>query len=231
MYKKGIYRDSDSMGDLICGNYPMLLVMGRFGIALGFKERNIGEVCRRNGVDTETFLAVVNFLAEGISATDFSLEALIDYLHNAHDYFLSFRLPRLKTRLEEALTGGPDDVTFAICTFFDEYISEVHKHMAYEEKTVFPYVRALLNGQKKDRYNISIFTRRHDQIEMKMMELKNLLIKYYSGTASDNLNGVLYGIFDTEEDLASHNSIENNLFIPAIRALEEAFDQPQPPND
>jgi regulator of cell morphogenesis and NO signaling len=231
MYKKGIYRESDSMGDLICGNYPMLLVMGRFGIALGFKERNIGEVCRQNGVDTKTFLAVVNFLAEGIPVTDFSLEALIEYLHNAHDYFLNFRLPRLRTRLGEALTGSSSDVSFAICKFFDEYISEVHKHMSYEEKTVFPYVRSLLSGQKKDRYNISIFTRRHDQIEMKMMELKNLLIKYYSGTASDNLNSVLYGIFATEDDLASHNRVENRLFIPAIRNLETAVDEGGIPKD
>ena len=39
------------MSDLICENYPMVLVMSRFGIALGFGEKNIGEVCRQNGVD------------------------------------------------------------------------------------------------------------------------------------------------------------------------------------
>jgi regulator of cell morphogenesis and NO signaling len=220
MYKKGIYQESDSMSGLICGNYPMLLVMGRFGISLGFGERNIGEVCRQNKVDARTFLTVVNFLAEGVPGTDFSLEALMSYLHNAHNYFLNFRLPRLRARLGEALKDSPSEVFSAICNFFDEYISEVHKHMSYEEKTVFPYVRTLLSGEKKPHYNIAIFTRRHDRIEMKMEDLKNLLIKYYSGTASDNLNSVLYGIFATEDDLASHNRVENDLFVPAIRKLE-----------
>ena len=49
MYKNGKYRETDKMSDLICENYPMVLVMSRFGIALGFGEKNIGEVCRQNG--------------------------------------------------------------------------------------------------------------------------------------------------------------------------------------
>ena len=56
MYKNGKYRETDKMSDLICENYPMVLVMSRFGIALGFGEKNIGEVCRQNGVDPCTFL-------------------------------------------------------------------------------------------------------------------------------------------------------------------------------
>ena len=83
MYKNGKYRETDKMSDLICENYPMVLVMSRFGIALGFGEKNIGEVCRQNGVDACTFLTVVNFLTEDISApvTDvnkcLSIDALI----------------------------------------------------------------------------------------------------------------------------------------------------------
>lgn len=39
MYKKGLYKETDKMSDLICENYPMVLVMSRFGIALGFGEK------------------------------------------------------------------------------------------------------------------------------------------------------------------------------------------------
>ena len=67
MYKNGCYRETDKMSDLICENYPMVLVMSRFGISLGFGEKHIGEVCRENGVDTTTFLAVVNFLTEELA--------------------------------------------------------------------------------------------------------------------------------------------------------------------
>ena len=62
--KNGKYRETSKMSDLICENYPMVLVMSRFGIDLGFGEKNIGEVCRQNKIDTYTFLTVVNFLTD-----------------------------------------------------------------------------------------------------------------------------------------------------------------------
>lgn len=229
MYKNGKYRETDKMSDLICENYPMVLVMSRFGIALGFGEKNIGEVCRLNGVDACTFLTVVNFLTEGVSTpmtnihTCFSIEALMTYLHNAHDYFLHFRLPHIRRKLTEAISDCPKDVAFVIQKFFDEYAEEVNKHMSYEEKTVFPYIRDLINGKKDPKYNISIFRKRHDQIEMKIIELKNILIKYYPGPGSNLLNSVLFDIFATEQDLASHNRVEDYLFVPAVLTLEKSI--------
>ena len=227
MYKNGKYRETDKMSDLICENYPMVLVMSRFGIALGFGEKNIGEVCRQNGVDACTFLTVVNFLTEDVTTpvTDLnkclSIDALITYLHNAHDYFLNFRLPHIRHKLTEAIASCPKDVAYVIRRFFDEYAEEVHKHMSYEEKTVFPYVRNLLKGEKDPKYNISIFRKRHDQIEGKITELKNLLLKYYPGPDSNLLNSVLFDIFATEQDLASHNRVEDYIFVPAILSLEK----------
>lgn len=228
MYKSGMYRVTDKMSDLICENYPMVLVMSRFGIALGFGERNIGEVCRQNGVDACTFLTVVNFLAEDVPVavndyicTHLSIEDLIKYLHNAHDYFLNFRLPHIRRKLVNAIEGCPEDVGFVIVKFFDEYAAEVNKHMSYEERAVFPYVRNLLEGKKDPKYNISIFSKRHDQIEMKITELKNIIIKYYPGAGTNMLNSVLFDIFATEEDLTSHARVEDYLFVPAILALEK----------
>lgn len=115
----------------------------------------------------------------------------------------------------------PKDVAFVIRRFFDEYAEEVHKHMSYEEKTVFPYVRNLLEGKKDPKYNITIFRKRHDQIEMKITELKNLILKYYPGPDSNLLNSVLFDIFATEQDLASHNRVEDYIFVPAILSLEK----------
>ena len=222
MYKKGLYRETDKMSDLICENYPMVLVMSRFGIALGFGEKSIGEVCRQNGVDANTFLTVVNFLTGEVQGlTDevsnaLSLETLIRYLHNAHDYFLTFRLPNMRRKLNEAISTCPEDVAFVIRRFFDEYAEEVNKHMTYEEKVVFPYVRDLLNGKASDKYNISIFRKRHEQIDQKLSDLKNILIKYYPGEGGHLLNSVLFDLFTTEEDLVSHSLVEDNLFVPSI---------------
>lgn len=183
-------------------------------------------MCRDNGVDVDTFLSITNCLldedhAEAGNAT-FSIEAMMQYLHNSHDYFLQFKLPAIRRRLLDAIDCGQKDVSFAILCFFDEYAAEVQKHMLYEEQTVYPYVTALLRKEPLPKgYSIDIFSRQHDQVEAKLGELKNILIKYYPAESSNELNSVLFDIFTCEEDLASHNYIENTLFVPAVKKLEE----------
>ena len=178
-------------------------------------------------MDACTFLTVVNFLVDEVNtpveniSKCLSIENLIRYLHNAHDYFLNFRLPHIRRKLVDAISGCPEDVAFVITKFFDEYAEEVNKHMSYEERAVFPYVRNLLEGKRDPKYNITIFRKRHDQIEMKITELKNILIKYDPGAGTNMLNSVLFDIFATEEDLASHTRVEDYLFVPAILALEK----------
>ena len=225
MYKNGGYAGDDRMCDLVCDRYAVLQVMSRFGIALGFGDKTIAEVCAESRVDAATFLAVVNMLmnfGNGAElAGEVSVRSLTDYLHNSHGYFLDFRLPAIRRKLIEAVDCALSDVSFAIMRFFDEYAEEVHKHMSYEEKTVFPYVRNLLEGKKDPKYNITIFRKRHDQIEMKITELKNLILKYYPGPDSNLLNSVLFDIFATEQDLASHNRVEDYIFVPAILSLEK----------
>lgn len=227
MYKKDIYHETDKLGELICENYPMVLVTSRFGITPGFGDKTIGEVCKLHDVDTATFLLVVNFLIderrERLVDTDKqpSIASLMTYLHRAHTYFLHFRLPHIRRKLVEATADCPEDVAFVICRFFDEYVDEVHKHMTYEEKQVFPYVSSLLKGEKPAKYSIAIFRKRHDQIELKITELKNILLRYYPGKGGDLLNSVLFDIFSTEQDLASHNHVEDLLFVPAVQQLEK----------
>lgn len=219
--RKRCYAGEDPMCDLVNDHYPVLQVMSRFGIAPGFGEKSIAEVCSDNGVDAATFLAVVNMHLGATSseaASEVSVRALVDYLHNAHGYFLGFRLPAIRRKLIEAVDCSQSDVSFAIMRFFDEYAAEVNRHMSYEEHTVFPYVEALLAGRKSD-YSIDIFRRRHDQIEARLHELKNIIIKYYPSGGSNALNGVLFDLFTCEEELASHNAVEDEIFIPAVEQL------------
>lgn len=225
MYRLGKYKATDRMSDLICDNYPMLLVMSRFGIPLGFGDRTIGEVCTANGVDGKTFLAVANLLSDEENTPsetdrDLSVESLVSYLERSHSYFLDFRLPSIRRDLTEATDGGQSDVSTAIIRYFDEYAAEVRKHMRYEEEKVFPYVRQLLEGKKPKKYSIEIFRKQHDQVEAKLTELKNIIIKYYPAGSSNELNSVLFDIFSCEQDLASHNHIEDHLFVPVITELE-----------
>lgn len=221
-YKNGGYTGEDRMCDLVCDRYPVLRVMSRFGISLGFGDKTIAEVCDENKVDTATFLAVVNLLMNyggGADPSAVSVRSLTDYLHTSHGYFLGFRLPAIRRKLIEAVDCSLSDVSFAIMRYFDEYVAEVERHMSYEEKTVFPYVESLLAGEKNDAYSIDVFRRHHDQVEARLRELKNIIIKYYPAGGTNELNDVLYDIFTCERELASHNAVEDEIFIPAVERL------------
>ena len=223
------YKATDKMSDLICENYTLLMVMSRFGLPLGFGDKNVKEVCDACNVDYKTFLAVVNFMDTGqfvVGGADFSIQALMEYLKNSHSYFLDFCLPAIRRKLIEAIDCSQDGVAILILRFYDEYVNEVRRHMEYEDNMVFGYVLSLLEGKKNSDYNILVFARKHNQIQTKLTELKNIIIKYYPAEKSNNsLNSVLFDIYSCEQDLASHCNLEDLLFVPAVAQLEKKFEE------
>lgn len=220
------YKPGDKMIDLISDNYNLLQVMSRFGLSLGFGDKTVEEVCEMNGVHCPTFLTVVNFIVEGFSRMDengenISIPALIDYLRQAHAYFLDFCLPGIRRKLIYAIDCSENEIAFLILKFFDEYTNEVRKHMEYEERTVFKYVGALLNNEPPRNYQISTFSKHHDQISEKLTELKNIIIKYCPSKINNNtLNAALFDIYSCEEGLDAHCRVEDYIFVPAILELE-----------
>ena len=117
MYGNGGYTGDDRMCDLVSDRFAVLQVMSRFGIALGFGDKTIAEVCGEHRVDTATFLAVVNKLlglgfGTQTAVQELSVRALTDYLHNAHGYFLEFRLPAIRRKLIEAIRAGKVEYDF-----------------------------------------------------------------------------------------------------------------------
>lgn len=203
--------------------------MSRFGISLGFGEKSVKEVCEAENVDCDTFLAVANFISS--EQTSFSVEelpklsipSLMDYLKNAHTYFLNFVLPMLRRKLIEAIGCSlEDNVAFLILKFYDVFVNEVREHMQYENEQVFSYVEALLGGKLNRKFNITMFASHHSKIDERLKELKGIITKYYT-ESSDNLllSATLYDIYSCEQDLASHNLVEDCLFVPAVMQVEK----------
>ena len=222
MYRTRKYYPYDKMSDLICDNYNLLQVLSRFELPLGFGDATVKEVCEKKNVDCTTFLAVINFISEdndrmdNDDIKDLSIHSLMSYLKQAHVYFLNFQLPSIRKKLIKALDNAEkNDVDFLILKFFDAYVSEVRKHMEFENTMVFTYVENLLAGKSTDDFCISNFARKHTKIE-------DTIIKYYPSSKSNNLlNAVLFDIFSCEKDLISHNRVEDFMFIPIVLNLEK----------
>ena len=226
MKNQKMYEAGDKMISLIRDNYNLLQCLGSFGISLGFGDKTVKQVCEDQGVDTYTFLAVVNFMINGYREMDdvsrLSVATLLQYLKESHNYFLGFQLPFIRKELVDALDEN-DNLARLILKLYDEYSRAVTQHMRYEEKTVFPYVESLIGGKPLANYAIDMYSKHHGQESSKLRELKSIIIKYFPGDSLRNnqLSATLYDIYNNEEWLALHAEVEDNIFIPAIRSLEE----------
>ena len=228
MRNQKLYEADDKMISLIADNYNVLQSLGSFGINLGFGNKTVREVCEEQSVDTYTFLAVVNFSVNGHRDIDnakrFSVPTLMHYLKASHEYYLNFQLPFIRKELADALDEN-DNLARLIMRLYDEYAHEIRRHMQYEEKNLFPYVDNLLKGNLSDAYDAETFSKRHKQSDLQLRELKNIIIKYLPSDAQHNnrLTATLYDIYNNEEWLELHSQVEEQIFLPAIRNLEQTF--------
>ena len=220
-----MYEPDDKMISLIRDNYDLLQSLGSFGISLGFGDKTVKETCDDNGVDTYTFLAVVNFTINGCGEFEnddkLSVPTLLHYLEACHAYFLDFQLPYLRRELQESLNEH-DSLGNLILRFYDEYAHEIRRHMRYEQKTLFPYVQSLLDGHPNSDYNVDTFSKHHSATDKKLRELKLLIIKYLpqDGLHNNQLTATLHDIYENEVWLRQHAMVEDCIFVPAIRRME-----------
>ena len=221
-----MYEADDKMISLIRDNYDLLQSLGSFGISLGFGDKTVQETCEDNNVDTYTFLAVVNYTINGYgefeSDEQISVPTLMHYLEASHAYFLDFQLPFIRKELQESLNEN-DSLAKLILRFYDEYAYEIRRHMKYEQKTLFPYVNTLLEGEPAKDYNVETFSKHHGAADKKLRELKLLIIKYLpqDGLHNNQLTATLHDIYDNKEWLRQHALVEDHIFVPAIRRLEQ----------
>ncbi|MBR0243281.1 MAG: response regulator transcription factor [Bacteroidaceae bacterium] len=221
------------MSDLIHDDYRLLQVISRFGVSLGFGDQSVDAACKASGVDTMTFLTVVNFIqSEGrLSVSELakqvSVAELMRYLRRSHTYFVDFRLPAIRRKLIEAINcSAKNQLAFLILKFYDEYAAAVQRHMDYENEHIHSYVQQLLDGHLPQRGSTyrALAAKHHDNhssISYSSHELKSIIIKYYpSDSDTQRLADTLMDIYIMEEDLFSHCHLEDTLFAEAVHLLE-----------
>ena len=225
---KDSYKEVDRMYDVLCDEHHLFQMLSRFGIPLGFGEKNVREVCKESNVDVTTFLAVANYVKVGPEVASYyvdkvSAAALTDYLKRAHSYFLDFQLPDIRRRLVSSINcSDANEVAFLILQFFDEFMRDVRHHMEAENKKMFRSVDQLLQGGSISDTQFLQFAHSNESFNHKLQELKNLIIKYYKGDGPNELlNTVLFDLFNCEEALQLHRGVENDLFLPAVELLME----------
>lgn len=224
---KNIFSENMKMADLVLGNSKLLLMFPRFGMNLGFGDHSIAEVCAMNNVSTPFFLMICNVYCnndytpspEDIATVD--LRALINYLLESHKYYLNERLPHIEEHLDHIINACNPKYGNMLRRFFDEYKNEVVDHFVYEEKNVFPYLQQLVNQDVKTDYKIKVFHENHTNIEDKLSDLMNILVKYLPADVFPKERiEIALDINELSADLMSHALIEERVLIPFVESLE-----------
>ncbi|MFV0506824.1 MAG: hemerythrin domain-containing protein [Bacteroidales bacterium] len=220
------------MADLVHLDYRLISVLGRFGIAFGFGNNNISKVCKEYGIDTGFFLAIVNsyhnhkYFPED-DLINFDSSFLIDYLKKSHNYFLECKLPEIQQYIDEieSVSGEHSENSIKLLNnFFKEYKQELILHFKDEEQNVFSLLlQSDKEGVNEDIYEASAnsFSGEHPQLETKLSDLKNLIIKFLPhGFNSELSRKLLFEIFLLESDLDKHSRIEERVIAPKIEKLK-----------
>ena len=215
------------VSDLIARYHFTINILERLGIGLGVEDKSLDEICKENNVNTTLVVEIFKIhLGEKRAVTDEidnnCIMTVIDYLVNSHNYYQNEAIPNISGIIEEVIQGEKDAAFMLLNKFFKEYKTEVDNHLKYEEETVFPYALAVVKGESVDKsYHMSDYKTNHDDIETKLDDLKNLLIKYLPAKESfSQRRKLLFDLFRLEKDLKIHTVIEEQILIPAIEKLE-----------
>ncbi|MDH6354902.1 regulator of cell morphogenesis and NO signaling [Dysgonomonas sp. PH5-45] len=222
-----VFNKSMKMSDLIDADYNLLLLLNKLNIRLGFGEKSVEAVCRENNYDADCFIFLAN-LQTNKSVTDLQetfntlpLKPILKYLKGGHSYFLEYKLPHIRRKLQAVFVQEDTNLASLVMKFFDDYTQEVREHMEYEDEVVFPYIESLLNGQKQD-YSIGIFESRHNDIEETVKELKQILMKYIPDIKDQSLiTNILLDLYMCQSELREHTFLEDFFTIPRIKELEK----------
>lgn len=235
------------LSDVIHHDYTLVPVINRFDIKLGFGDGNIEEICQEKEINLGFFLTILNtfhdpqyFPKEYLRS--FPAEVLIEYLRKAHKSYLDGNIPEIKKMITVLLSlSNEDEKTLSLIkNFFDEYSAEFSRHIKREEEVVYPYVlkleKLLENFQSKSlieeegtSYSISNYEQDHEDIEEKLFDLKNLLIKYLHVETSETelfeetSYSLLRELFVLEKELKEHSRIEDLILVPKVEEMEKLY--------
>jgi len=229
------------MADVIHSNYLLIPVINRLGIHLGFGDKSVKNICNETGIDIDFFLTVINtfsnenyFPEKQLRA--FNLLTFLKYLKKTHSYYLSTQVPIVDDLIDRLIVNNKSKTNLHLVkNFFDVYKLELFEHINREERITFPYIETLYKlyhenfdvqtYKKATRdYSIKRFISEHSNINDKLSDLQNLLIKYIPDINDEVLtNSIVFELFRLEKDIVDHTRLEEKILKPMVFELETSL--------
>ncbi len=216
------------LADLVNDNIYLLLLMEHFKITNAINDKTVEQICNEYNIHLQTFLLISNLYngfypnKEEVQETNIDIYTLMQFLHNNHIYYRN-KFPEIQQNIKELYKSEEYNDIKQIEIFFNTYLQEVSDHLKYEEENAFPYFLYLIgkNENNKTQFTVNKYIKHHTDIETKLSDIKNLLLKHISLQNSFTLKRkILNNLFELENELLIHAIIEERILVPLIQEIE-----------
>lgn len=217
--------------NLIIENPSLLFVMEFFGIDDVITDDTITQVCQKHHVNLSVFLLFANLYngfnphRKDINSENIDVKTIIRFLKNTHQFYINDKYPEIQRFIKQLYEKQKKDEIERIEFFFNDYFNEVLEHLNYEDEIAFPYFCTLLSDELNTlevSFSVNEYRLHHTDIETKLSDLKNLLIKHISLKGDFSLKRkIIKSLFELENDLIIHSMIEELILLPLVDELEK----------
>lgn len=211
--KNRMFTGRMKMAEMIASNYDLILMLPRFGIALGFGDKSVKEVCHEANVDENLFLMVCNiysfddFQPDDEEIARIEKHQIVEHLQASHRYYLDERLPHLQHHLDRVADGAGNNSGEVLRRYFADYRREVQEHVRHEEKNLL----AVKSGERQMESHL----KSHDNIKDRLNDLTQIIYKYVPGKRlTEEMMELVFDIMQLSRDIEKHAQIEDLLLAP-----------------
>ena len=195
------------IAEQIDSNPRLLLMLQHFNIDFRVRDLTVSQLCKEYDISETLFVDIAN-LYNGFGTK------------KSHHYYRSDMYPQLNSYIRLLQENHPEREFKMLEKFFNEYFMEVLEHLDYEDNVAFPYFIKLLKDNNEetspDKYSAIEYSEHHTDIELKLHDLKNLLLKYVKiDNDLDLRRKIFFALYELEYDLFVHSLIEESILIPA----------------
>lgn len=215
---------------LIDESPQLLLLLEHLGINARVEEKPVVQVCQEHQISLPVFLHLANLYRRNDSIaiptlTREDVPTILGFLQACHRYYRLEKYPAIKVLIDELNSINHSPEMKLVEQFFDDYFKEVAEHLDYEDTIVFPWFSALagLTGKPSGQtFQAAEYKDHHTDIESKLTDLKNLLLKYIPLQNDTNIRRkLLVSLYELEFDLNIHSRIEDTVLIPMMDRFEK----------
>lgn len=217
------------LANLVSENLALLLLMEHFNIEDAINEKTVEQICKEQGINLSVFIVISNLYngffpdKKEIVNSDMDIPTIINFLKKNHSFYRN-KYPEILSYIKELYKKQKREDISQIEVFFHTYFEEVLEHLKYEDETAFPYFLHLIgkSEQEKTEFTASEYRQHHTDIETKLSDIKNLLLKHIALKGDFPLKRkILNSLFLLENELLIHSLIEETILLPLIEEVEK----------